>query len=177
RALMEIEKAGELDTDENEKRLIRFSMKAASITGLSKQIIEFDNQPEEGSRFFSSTYKSIFDLDDKTTADLERVFAEELAAAKERGLTLVNNPGLKMLEGDESITEEQIKGWLKQRQEYYGGIRERLREQIPADKQAEFDRTVELDGIGFTNLSLKGNPLGFSLGGRQESSGDEAPDQ
>ena len=177
RALMEIEKAGQLDTDENEKRLIRFSMKAASITGLSKQIIEFDNQPEEGSRFFSSTYKSIFDLDDKTTANLQRVFAEQIAAAKERDLTLVNNPGLKMLEGDESITEQDIKSWLSERQSFYAGVRQRLREQIPADKQAEFDRTIEQDGIGFTNLTLKGSPLAFSLGGRQGSPDKDAADE
>jgi hypothetical protein len=144
-------------------------MKAATITGLSKQIIEFENQPEEGGKFFSSTYRSIFDLDNETTAGLEKVFTEEIAAAKERGLTLVNNPGLKMLEGDESITEVDIKNWLEQRQEFYTGVRKKLRETIPAEKRADFDKTVEQAGIGFTNLKLKGSPLAFSLGGKQGS--------
>ena len=51
------------------------------------------------------------------------------------------------------------------------GVRQKLRDQIPADKHAEFDKLVEQDGIGFTNIKLKGSPLGFSLGGKQ---GDDA---
>ena len=144
-------------------------MKAASITGLSKQIIEFDNQPEEGGKFFSATYRSIFDLDDETTASLQKVFSEQIAAARERGLTLVNNPGLKMLEGDPSITESDVESWLAERQEFYTGVRAKLREEFPAEKYAEFDKTIEQAGIGFTNLTLKGSPLAFSLGGKQGS--------
>jgi len=166
-ALSKLDEAGELENDENRKRLIQFSMKAATITGLSKQIIALENEPEEGSRFFSATYKSIFDLDDATTSSLERVFSEQIAAASERDLTLVNNPQLLMLE-DDSITEEQIDSWEEARHEFYRGVRLRLRDEFPPDKLEDFDRYVEQDGIGFTNLTLGGNPLAFSLGGRQD---------
>ena len=176
RALSEIEQAGELDTDENKKRLIRFQMKAASISGLSKQIIEFDDTPDEGSQFFASTYKSIFDLDDASTKALQAVFEREITVAKERGLTLVNNPALKMLSGEEQFSEKDIEEWLNARQEYYRGFRERVREQVPASKHAEFDRTVEQDGIGFMNITLGGSPLGFSLGGKQPAKGESETD-
>ena len=73
-----------------------------------------------------------------------------------------------MLEGDESVEESEIKSWLDERQAFYGEIRQRVRDQIPADKLEEFDRTVEQGGLGFTNLRLKGGPLGFSLGAKQE---------
>ena len=167
-ALSELDAAGELEDDANKKRLINFSMKAAKITGLSKQIIEFDNEPEEGSRFFSATYRSIFDLDAETTSNLAAVFENQIAAAREKGLTLVNNPALKMLAGDETVTEAQIGAWLAKRQEFYRGVRAELREQFPAEKHKEFDKHIEEDGIGFNNIELKGNQLAFSLGGKQD---------
>ena len=52
RALSEIEKAGELDTDENQKRFGRFMRSAASISGLSDQIVDFDNNPAGRKQIF-----------------------------------------------------------------------------------------------------------------------------
>ena len=96
-----------------------------------------------------------------------------VAGAKERGLTLVNNPALKALAEGEEFSEPEVESWLKERQEYYRGVRERVREQIPPSKHAEFDRTVEQDGLGFMNIELQGRPLGFSLGGKQPEKKDD----
>ena len=167
RALAEIEKEGQLETDENKKRITRFMVNAAAIGGLSQQIIEFDNNPEEGSKFLSSSYKAVFDLDANTTQKIEQVLASQLAIAKEQELTLPNNPQYKMLEENQTAQESDVEAFFTERRELYGKIRQQVREQIPADKLAEFDRTVEQGGLGFTNLKLNGSPLGFSLGGNQ----------
>ena len=53
---------------------------------------------------------------------------------------------------------------------FFHGVK--ARDEIPPDKQEEFDRHVEQDGIGFHNITLKGGQLGFSLGGKQKD-GDE----
>lgn len=55
--------------------------------------------------------------------------------------------------------------WLEQRWAFFDESRSQLRELIPADKLDLFDQTVEKGGYGFKNLTLKGMPLMFSLGG------------
>lgn len=54
---------------------------------------------------------------------------------------------------------------LEQRWAFFGESRAQLRDLIPADKQASFDQSVEEGGYGFKNMTLKGMPLMFSLGG------------
>ena len=171
-ALAELEKAGELDDEENTKRLMAFYMQASSMSGLSKQIIEFDNNPEEGSRFFSSSYQAVLGLDDATTKTLASILEEQIAKASEQGVTLVNNPAFKMLEGGEPADEATIEAWGVERQTFYRDIRAELRNAIPPEKRADFDENIEEDGIGFFNVTLKGQPLGFSLGGKQPDAED-----
>ena len=156
RALAEIDKAGKLDDKENETRIAKFMEKAASIGGLSKEIVEFEDKPEEGSRFVAGAYGAAFGLNEAEQEKVAGFFSRTLAEAKERKFTLSNLP--------ERGTPE-FMPWLEKRWAYFGEQRTALRETLPEAKRADFDQWVEKGGYGFKNLSLKGMPLMFSLGG------------
>ncbi len=165
-ALSEIEKLGELDNPENTKRYWKFIESAASLSGLSREIIKFDGDPEEGSRFFAATYAELFDLDETTTGKIQEVLEGRIGEAVNRGLTLSDLPREKALENPDNPPQE-VKSWLKTRQTFYRDVRNDLRNLVPLSKQADFDKWVEKDGIGFKNIKLKEHNLAFSLGGDQ----------
>ncbi len=168
-AVSEAEENGELDTPENQRRVARFLRDASSFSGLSKAVIEFDGDPVGGGKFFASTYRSVFDLDDQTAATLEGMFQRQIAAAAERDLTLNHMPIIDGLDDAVPIEQQkrEAKEWLGQRQDFYRGFREQVRQQIPADKRDLFDQWVEVDGIGFNNITFRGQPIAFTLGGKQ----------
>lgn len=136
--------------------MARFIEKAASIGGLSKEIVEFEDKPEEGSRFVAAAYGSVFGLNEAEQAKVAEFFTRTLADAKEKKFTLSNLPGRETPE---------FGPWLEKRWAYFGEQRQALRELIPEPKRVEFDQWVEKGGYGFKNLSIKGMPLMFSLGG------------
>ncbi len=155
-ALVELEKKGELATPENQTRFAKFLEKASSISGLSKEIIDFEDAPDEGSRFAASAYGAVFGLNEAAQDKIAAFLAGRLSEAGTKKLTLTNLP-------DRGSSE--FLPWLEQRWAFFDEGRAQLRELIPADKQALFDQSVEKGGYGFKNLSLKGMPLMFSLGG------------
>lgn len=165
-ALSEIEKRGELDQPENMRRYIKFIESAASLSGLSREIIGFDGNPEEGSRFFASTYAAVFDLDETTTEEVRASLEGHLQEAVNRGITLQDLPREKLMENPEHPPEE-VKNWFKTRQAYYAEVRSDLRDLVPLEKRSQFDQWVEKGGIGFQNIKLKEHQLAFSLGGDQ----------
>jgi RNA polymerase sigma factor (sigma-70 family) len=154
--LVELEKQGELATPENENRFVKFLEKASSISGLSKEIIGFEDAPDEGSRFAASAYGSAFGLNEAAQDKVAAFLARRLSEAGTKKLTLANLPD----RGSAGFLP-----WLEQRWAFFDEGRAQLRELIPADKQALFDQSVEKGGYGFKNISLKGMPLMFSLGG------------
>ncbi len=156
RALVDLEKAGQLDTPENQIRMGKFIEKAASISGLSREIVGFEDKPEEGSRFVAAAYGAVFGLNEQEQAKVAEFFTTTLADAKEKKFTLSNLP---------ERGSAEFEPWLERRWEYFGAQRAALRATIPEAKQAEFDSLVEKGGYGFKNLVLKGSPLMFSLGG------------
>lgn len=156
RALVEIEKTASLDTPENQVRLAKFIESAASISGLSKEIVEFEDKPEEGSRFVAAAYGSAFDLDEAEQARVAEFFSRTLAEANEKEVTLSHLP-------DRGSAE--FGPWLEKRWAYFNSRRDALRALIPENKQAGFDQWIEKGSYGFNNLTLKGMPLMFSLGG------------
>lgn len=155
-ALVELDKKGELATPENEIRFAKFLEKASSISGLSREIVGFEDAPEEGSRFVASAYGSVFGLNQAEQEKLAGFFTERLTEAGGQKLTLANLPE----HGSAGFGP-----WLEKRWAFFEASRAQLRELIPADKQVAFDQSVEKGGYGFKNLKLKGMPLMFSLGG------------
>lgn len=155
-ALVELEKQGGLETPEGQARFGNFIEKASSISGLSREIIGFEDKPEEGSQFAAATYAAAFGLNDADKARVADYFAKTLADAAEKKLTLSNLP-------DRASPE--FSPWLEQRWAYFSENREALRQVIPEEKRASFDQWVEKGGYGFKNLTIKGAPLMFSLGG------------
>lgn len=154
--LKELEKNGGLDTKEGEIRIGKFIEKASSMSGLSKEIIDFEDKPEEGSQFVASFYGSVFGLDKAGQEKVADFFVKQLTDAKEKKMTLSNLP-------DRASPE--FGPWLEKRWEYFNQSRDELRQTLPQDKQASFDQWVEKGGYGFKNLSIKGMPLMFSMGG------------
>lgn len=155
-ALRDLEEKGQLDTPENQIRFGKFFRSALSISGLSQELIEFEDNPEEGSRFVGAVYGTVFGLSDSERARVESSFQELLAEAAERELTLSHLP--------EPGTEE-FGPWMERRWEFFNGHRDALRELLPAGSHASFDKWVEKGGYGFRNLKIKGMPFMFSLGG------------
>ena len=168
-AVSEAERNGELDTPENQVRVTKFLRNASSFSGLSEAVIRFDGEPEDGGRFFAATYKSVFDLDDGTARTLEEMFKKQIAAADEHDLTLRHLPIINGLVDGVPIEQQkdEAREWLRRRQAFYRDFRAELREQIPPDKREQFDQWVEVDGIGFNNISFRGQSVGFTLGGKQ----------
>ena len=165
-ALSELEKKGELDKPANMARYAEFIQSAASLGGLSQEIINFDGDPEEGSRFFAATYAEIFGLNKSVTGEMQSVLADHFAIAAEREITLSDLDRSKLMENPANPPQE-IKDWFKKRQAYYSEIRNDLRNLVPLNKQSQFDKWVEKGGIGFKNIKLKEHHLAFSLGGDQ----------
>ena len=60
--------------------------------------------------------------------------------------------------------------------ELYGEIREQVRNLFPADKLAEFDRTVEEGGLGFSNSKSQRHYL-LALVSAESSSRQKSPSQ
>ena len=156
RALVDLEKAGKLDDPDNAVRVAKFMEKAASISGLSKEIIDFEDDPAEGSRFVAAAYGSVFGLEEADQEEVAAVFRSTLEAAKEQEFTLSHLP---------ERGSAEFGPWLEKRWEFFNNQRETLRSALPEAKRADFDQWVEKGGYGFKNLTMKGFPLMFSLGG------------
>lgn len=156
RALVELEKSGKLDDPENAVRVGKFMEKAASIGGLSKEIIEFEDDPAEGSRFVAAAYGSVFGLEKADQEKVAEVFRSTLEAAKAQDFTLSHLP---------ERGSAEFGPWLEKRWAFFNEQRETLRSALPEAKRADFDQWVEKGGYGFKNLTMKGFPLMFSLGG------------
>lgn len=165
----EAEKDGELDAPENQRRVASFLRKASSLGGLSKEIIAFDGNPSEGGRFYASTYQAVFDLDDPTTQQIQKMFEGQIQAARDRGLTLDQMPLIDGFEEGESVEAQKdaAREWLAERQAFYRGFRDQVRIQMSPEQQTLFDAWVETDGVGFNNVTFRGQPIGFTLGGKQ----------
>ncbi|MFN0126765.1 MAG: RNA polymerase sigma factor [Verrucomicrobiales bacterium] len=156
RALVEMEKAGTLDAPENAARVGKFMAKASSISGLSKEIIEFEDNPEEGSRFVAAAYGSVFGLNESEQVKVAEFFSSTLADAKAQEFTLSHLP---------EHGSAEFGPWLEKRWAFFNAQRDALRSTLPEAKRADFDQWVEKGGYGFKNLTMKGFPLMFSLGG------------
>lgn len=155
-ALVELEKNGKLATPEGETRFGKFLEQAGSISGLSKEIINFEDVPEEGSRFIASAYGAVFGLDEAGQEKIASFFSKRLEEAGTKKFTLANLPARGSAE---------FHPWLEQRWAFFEESRGQLRELIPEAKQSDFDQMIEKGGYGFKNLTVKGMPLMFSLGG------------
>jgi len=155
-ALVEEEKKGALDTPENQNRFAKFLEKASSVSGISKEIIEFEDAPKEGSGFIAAAYAAAFGLSESEQAKVADFFVKQLEDASGKKFTLSNLP---------ERTSPDFQPWLMKRWDYFNESRAELRALIPEGKQASFDQSVEKGGYGFRNLKLKGMPLMFSLGG------------
>ncbi|MES2470011.1 MAG: sigma-70 family RNA polymerase sigma factor [Verrucomicrobiota bacterium] len=155
-ALVEWEKNGKLATPEGETRFGKFLEQAGSISGLSKEIINFEDVPEEGSRFIASAYGAAFGLDEAGQEKIASFFSKRLEEAGAKKFTLANLPARGSAE---------FHPWLEQRWAFFEESRGQLRELIPEAKQSDFDQMIEKGGYGFKNLTVKGMPLMFSLGG------------
>ena len=155
-ALAELEKQGGLATPEGEARFGKFIEQASSISGLSKEIINFEDVPEEGSRFIASAYGSVFGLDEAGQQKIADFFSKRLGEAGAQKLTLANLP---------TRGSADFEPWLEKRWAFFGESRDQLRQLIPEEKRSTFDRQIEKGGYGFKNITVKGMPLMFSLGG------------
>ena len=155
-ALVELEKNGKLATPEGETRFGKFLEQAGSISGLSKEIINFEDVPVEGSRFIASAYGAVFGLDEAGQEQSASFFSKRLEEAGAKKFTLANLPARGSAE---------FHPWLEQRWAFFEESRGQLRELIPEAKQSAFDQMIEKGGYGFKNLTVKGMPLMFSLGG------------
>lgn len=164
RELIEIEKKGELKTPSGTAKLVAFMKKAASLGGLSQEIIGFEDNPAEGSRFQSSTYKSVFGLTDAEQKKVESYFEKTMTEARDLKLTLSNLP---------AHDSPDFKPWLEKRWEFFNATRPQLLEAIPEARRADFESWVESGGYGFKNLTLGGGPLMFSLGGQPDEKAAE----
>lgn len=159
RDLIGIEARGELKTPEGMAKLNSFMKKAASLGGLSQEIIGFEDNPAEGSKFQSAAYKSVFGLTDDEEKKVAAYFEKTMTAAHDMKLTLSHVP---------SPGSPEIKPWLEKRWEFFNASRPELLEAIPEAKRSDFEAWVEKGGYGFKNLKLGGGPLLFSLGGQPE---------
>lgn len=61
-ALVDLDKKGELGTPENEARFVKFIERASSISGITKEIIPFEDDPAEGSLFALPLTEQLLDL-------------------------------------------------------------------------------------------------------------------
>lgn len=156
RDLVELDKQGQLDTPEGQTKMAKFLTKASSISGLSQEIIGFEDNPAEGSQFIASTFGAVFDLDQPGREKIAQFFTDQLRAAKEKELTLSHLP---------EHGSAEFQPWLQKRWDFFNESRGQLRELLPTDQRASFDQWVEKGGYGFKNLTLKGAPLMFSMGG------------
>ena len=168
-ALNEAERERVLHSAELQTRILEFRKSVASMGGITKEIIRFDGDPEAGGRFFASAYRSVFELNERTTKKLEGMFREHIKVARARELTLRQAPTIDGYAADVPVEEQAsaAREWLGRRQEFYRGFREALREELPEGQRESFDQWVELDGIGFNNVMHQGRPIGFTLGGKQ----------
>ncbi|MES2709005.1 MAG: sigma-70 family RNA polymerase sigma factor [Verrucomicrobiota bacterium] len=155
-ALVEEEKKGAINSPENQLRFAKFIEKAGSVSGISKEIIEFEDAPKEGSGFIAAAYGAAFGLSETEQSGVAAFFAKQLEDASQKKFTLSNLP---------ERGSAEFEPWLKQRWDYFNESRAELRALIPENHQASFDQYVEKGGYGFKNLKLKGMPLMFSLGG------------
>jgi len=151
-ALAGLEKKGELTNPENEIRFAKFLEQASSISGLSREIIGFEDNPEEGSHFIASAYGAAFGLNEAEQEKIAGFFAQKLKEAGELKYTLSNLP---------ERGPAEFEPWLEKRWGWFGASRGDLRQLIPAS----FDEHVEKGGYEFKNMKLKGMPLMFSPGG------------
>ncbi len=155
-ALKQLEDQGEVTPDDD--RWKAFLNLATSITGLSQEIVGFEDNLDKGPPFFSAVYASVFDLNDAERARVQAVFESHFAVAAERQLTLSNIP---------KEDRESIDDFMEARRAYFDQVRSDLRAALPERAFATFDENVERRGYGFRNLKLRGVPLAFSLGGDQ----------
>jgi hypothetical protein len=171
-----MEKEGRLDEEEVKRRLAKFYRSAVAMGGLSQQVVEMEGDPKEGSEFFSATYAQLFGLEDADRENLRMIFEKHITVANERKISLKQITAL--IDQDiEGGFEEEMKRMMATRQIYFRDVRAELREAIPEDRRAEFDTWVEQDGIGFNNVTLRGQALLFSLGGNQEQEKPTSPEE
>lgn len=156
-ALTEMEKNSDLDSPEGTKRLVAFMKKAASITGLSQEIISFEDNPAEGRGFLAAAYRKVFGLNDEETSKVEAYFEKTLTAAKEQKITLSSLP---------AHGTPEFMPWMEKRWAFFDASRQDLLNAIPNARRGDFEKWVEKGGYGFRNLTLRKGPLMFSLGGR-----------
>jgi RNA polymerase sigma factor (sigma-70 family) len=174
--LTQMEKEGRLDEEEVKRRLAKFYRSAVAMGGLSQQVVEMEGDPKEGSEFFSATYAQLFGLEDADRENLRMIFEKHITVANERKISLKQITAL--IDQDiEGGFEEEMKRMMATRQIYFRDVRAELREAIPEDRRAEFDTWVEQDGIGFNNVTLRGQALLFSLGGNQEQEKPTSPEE
>lgn len=172
--LSQMEQDGRLEEEEIKRRLVKFYRAAASMSGVSQQIIEMEGNPEEGAKFFSATYAELFTLDEAGSSALHDIFERHITIANERELSLQQIMALV----DQEIPggfEQEMERRMGVRQEYFREVRNELREAIPEDRRADFDLWIERDGIGFNNIRLGENTLQFSLGGNQKKEDPDSP--
>jgi hypothetical protein len=172
--LSQMEQEGRLKEEEVKRRLVKFYQAAASMSGLSQQIVEMEGNPEEGAKFFSATYAELFTLDEAGRSALHNIFERHITIANEQEISLKQITALVDQEIPGGL-EEEIERRMGVRQEYFRDVRNELREAIPEDRRADFDLWVERDGIGFNNIRLRGTNLQFSLGGNQKKEDPETP--
>lgn len=142
--------------EERQELMKEFLQGASDITAAVPEIIGFEEQPKDMSRFFQSLYQELAEIDEAQAQSLAPVIERLYTDAIEQRLTMKAAPKLNADEFDE---------WKGRRDAFFAEGRAELLELLPAENRSLFEERIDVDSLWPRDMNVGQLPLVFNPAG------------
>ncbi|MEM7385493.1 MAG: sigma-70 family RNA polymerase sigma factor [Verrucomicrobiota bacterium] len=144
------------DPEERQQILQQFMEKAQEITAAVPEIIGFEEQPGNMSKFLNSLYQNLIGLNEEDAAGIQPIFEKFYHGAIEKELTMAHAP---------KMNADAFDAWKVERDAYFAEGRANLLATLPEERQEVFEERIDKDSFWPRDMTVANLPLVFNPAG------------